>query len=305
MNRIFRIFNHNILLFFSFAILVTLSSCQKEVHIDLGTSPTQLVVQGVIETDAPPYVILTSTIGFFSKIDLGTLQNSFIHGAVVTVSDDSTTVTLREYTIDTGNNNHFYVYSLDTANLSQLMFGRVGKFYKLSITYNGSTYTSVTKIPTPKGVDSLWFAAPTFTSPKTPDSAVELFANYTDPDTMGNYVRYFTKRNNELYYASGIFDDGLVNGKHISNIDLYAGYDDSTNVNGDSLRYFYPGDTVTLKWCEIDKGVYDFWNTYQFASNAIGNPFSSPINIKSNISNGALGVWCGYGTVITTKVVPH
>ena len=288
-----------------FFLVVTLISCQKEVHINLGTSPTQIVVQGAIETNVPPYVILTSTIGFFSKIDLSTLQNSFIHGAIVTVSDDSTTVTLKEYTIDTGNNNHFYIYSIDTSNLSNLMLGRVGKFYKLSIKYNGQTYTSVTKIPAPKGCDSLWFGPPTFTSSKTPDSAAELFANYTDPDTMGNYVRYFTKRNNELYYASGIFDDGLVNGKHISNIDLYAGYDDSTNVNGDSLRYFYPGDTVTLKWCEIDKGVYDFWNTYEYASNAIGNPFASPINIKSNITNGALGVWCGYGSILTTMVVPH
>ena len=292
---------------FSLVLVLTicLLACQKEVHINLASSPSQVVVEGAIETNTPPYVILTSTIGFFSKIDLSTLQNSFLHGAVVTVSDDSTTVTLKEYAIDTGSNNHFYIYSIDTSNLANLMFGRPGKFYKLSITYNGITYTSTTKIPYPKGVDSLWFGAPTFTRDKTPDSAVELFANYTDPDTMGNYVRYFTKRNNELYYPSGIFDDGLVNGKHISNIDLYAGYDDSSNVNADSLIYFYPGDTVTLRWCEIDKGVYDFWNTYQFASNAIGNPFASPINVKSNISNGALGVWCGYGTIFRTLVVPH
>jgi len=288
-----------------FVLISTLMSCQKEVHINLGTSPTQIVVQGAIETDVPPYVILTSTIGFFSKIDLNTLQNSFIHGAVVTVSDDSTTVRLKEYTIDTGSNSHFYIYSIDTSSLSNLMIGRAGKFYKLSILYNGVTYTSVTKIPHPKGVDSLWFGAPTFTNSKTPDSAVQLYADYTDPDTIGNYVRYFTKRNNELYYPSGIFDDGLVNGKHISNIDLYAGYEDSTNVNPDSLQYFYPGDTVTLRWCEIDKGVYDFWNTYYYASNAIGNPFASPINIKSNITNGALGVWCGYGSVLTTIAVPR
>ena len=96
-----------------------------------------------------------------------------------------------------------------------------------------------------------------------------------------------------------------MNGKTIKDIDLYAGYDDSLHANGDSLRYFYPGDTVTLKWCEIDKGVYDFWNSYDFASNAIGNPFSSPINLKTNITNGALGVWCGYGTILKTIVVPH
>ena len=27
-----------------------------------------------------------------------------------------------------------------------------------------------------------------------------------------------------------------------------------------------------------------------------GSPFSSPVLIPSNISNGALGIWAGYGT---------
>ncbi len=296
--------NYYVKLFVAFLFIVTLVSCQKVVHINLGTSPTQLVVQGAVETNVPPYVILTSTIGFFSNVDLTTLQNSFIHGANIQVSDGSNTITLKEYTIDTGSNNKFYIYTVDTTN-PNYMVGQVGKFYTLTITYNGTIYTSVTKIPNPKGTDTLWFGTPTFKNSKTPDSAMELFANYSDPDTAGNYVRYFTKRNNEDYYPSGIFTDDIVNGKTIKDIDLYAGYDDSLHANGDSLRYFYPGDTVTLKWCEIDKGVYDFWNSYDFASNAIGNPFSSPINLKTNITNGALGVWCGYGTVLKTVVVPH
>jgi hypothetical protein len=53
----------------------------------------------------------------------------------------------------------------------------------------------------------------------------------------------------------------------------------------------------------IDKGVYTFWNTYAFAQRAVGNPFSSPINVKTNISNGALGIWAGYGSSFDTLVV--
>ncbi len=296
---------HRLRLIIAFLFVISLASCQKEVHINLGSAPPQVVVQGAIETNLPPYVVLTSTIGFFNSVDLTTLQNSFLHGALITVSDGTNTVTLKEYSIDTGSNSKFFVYSVDTATTAGIMYGQVEKYYTLSVTYNGVTYKSVTKIPAPKGVDTLWFAPPIFTNDKTPDSAVTLYANYSDPDTLGNYVRYFTRRNNEQYYPSGIFSDDIVNGKIIRNIDLYAGYDDSTNVNGDSLRYFYPGDTVTLKWSEIDKGVYEFWNTYQFASNAIGNPFSSPINVKTNMTNGALGVWCGYGTLLSTIVVPH
>jgi hypothetical protein len=143
-----------------------------------------------------------------------------------------------------------------------------------------------------------------------------MFANYTDPDTPGNYVRYFTARNPNphlpmalfagQFLPSGLFSDEVVNGKTVSNIGLLAGYTNTgnDNQNRDSLIYFFPGETVTLKWSEIDKGVYTFWNTMQFAQNAVGNPFASPINVKTNISNGALGIWAGYGSVNITKVVP-
>ena len=283
---------------------ITLSSCQKEIHISLASSPPQLVVEGEIETGQPPYLFLTTTISFFSQVNLTTLQNSYVHNATVSVSDGDSTINLREYSIDTAGGNKIYFWTIDTANLNNIMVGKVGKFYKLTIVYNGTTYTSLTKIPAVKGLDSIWFATPTFKDTKTPDSAWEMFANYTDPDTIGNYVRYFTKINSQLFYPSQLFSDEIVNGKKVPDIALPAGYLQTENANGDSLNYFYPGDTVTLKWCEIDKGVYDFWNTYQFANNAVGNPFASPINIQSNISNGALGVWAGYGSVSYTVYVP-
>ncbi len=287
------------ILFRIFIVLfvVTLVSCQKEVHLNLSTTPPQLVVQGAIENSQPPYVLLTTTIGFFSSIDLSTLQNSFVHGAAITISDGSRTVALKEYTIDTAGGNKFYIYSVDTTNISNFMVGEMGKIYYLSVTSNGVTYTAQTKIPYPKGLDSLWFGAPVLTRGTTPASALELFGNYTDPDTLGNYVRYFTSRNHDLYYPGGIYSDEIVNGKTIKSVDLFAGYNNSAKAQVDSVIYFYPGDTVSLKWCEIDKGVYDFWNTYQFSLQSGANPFSAPINIKSNISNGALGVWAGYGAI--------
>jgi len=290
---------------FLIACYSSLTSCQKEVNINLGTSADQVVVQGQIETGQPPFVVLTSTISFFSKVDLSTLENSFLHGAVVQVSNGIKTATLKEYSLDTGAANKFYVYSLDTNNIADFILGEVGRSYSLTITYSGKTYTSVTSIPNPKGVDTLWFGKPEFERSSTPDSAYQLYVNYSDPDTPGNYVRYYTQKNNGPFYPVDIFSDEVVNGKKINNIALYAGYETSVDVNGDSLRYFYPGDIVTLKWCEIDKKVYTFWDTYRYAGNSVGNPFASPINIQSNISNGALGIWAGYGSILTTLVVPH
>lgn len=283
-------------------LVLLLSSCEKEVSINLGTSPPILVVQGSIETNQPPFVVLTTTIGFFSNVDLSTVESIFVHNAVVKVSDGTKTVTLKEYHVDTAGGNKFYVYSIDTADFTNTLFGITGKQYTLTITSNGTTYTSVTKIPAPKGCDTLWFGDPSFSRRKTPKNALELYGNYTDPDTPGNYVRYYTKRNHEPFLAGGLFTDQLVNGKTINKVDLFAGYNNTDKVNVDSVVYFYPGDSIVLKWGEIDKSVYDFWNTYQFSIRSGGNPFSSPINIKSNISNGALGVWAGYGTIMKTLV---
>ena len=281
-----------------------LASCQKEVHINLGSTSSVVVVQGQVQTGQPPYVVLTSTISFFSTIDLTSLQNSFVHNAVITVSDGSQVATLREYSFDTGVSNKYYVYSVDTSHGPGIMLGVAGKTYDLTIKVNGATYTASTRIPYPKGVDSMWFAAPEFKSIRTPDSAYQLFANYTDPDTPGNFVRSFTRKNRGQFYPVGLYSDDAVNGIRISNIAMFAGYQDSTNVQRDTVRYFFPGDTVTLNWCQIDKGVYTFWNTEAFAQQSIGNPFSSHIYVQTNIKGGAIGVWAGYSSAETTLVVP-
>lgn len=285
-------------------LLIGFASCQKEVHINLGGTAPVVVVQGQIQTGQIPYVLLTSSVSFFANIDLSTLQNSFVHQAVITVSNGTQTVNLKEYSFDTGAHYKIYVYSIDTTIPGAMMLGEAGKTYTLNIQVNGSTYTAVTKIPNPKGVDTMWFAAPTFKNKRTPDSAYQLFVNYTDPDTPGNYVRSFTRRNQEQFYPNGLYSDETVNGITISNIALFAGYQDSTNVQRDTVRYFFPGDTVTLNWCQIDKGVYTFWNTEAFAQQSIGNPFASPINVQTNIKGGAIGVWAGYSSTEKTLVVP-
>lgn len=292
----------------SIALTGLLASCEKEVNINLKPGETQVVVQGQIETGAPPFVILNTSIGFFSKVDLGTYEKSFVHDAVVTVSDGVKTVTLKEYSFDTGGSFHFYIYSLDTTgfNPANIILGENGKTYTLSVTAGGKTYTGITGIPAPKPLDSVWFGEPLFAGNNTSDSARQLFVNYDDPDTLGDCVRYFTQRDNKGFFPSGIFNDEIVNGKMVNNIGLEAGYDQTNteDVRRDSLIYFFPGETVTLRWCSVDKAVYQFYNTLQFARNSAGNPFSAPINPITNMRNGALGVWAGYGVYERVLVVP-
>ncbi|MGN6569352.1 MAG: DUF4249 domain-containing protein [Flavipsychrobacter sp.] len=283
-------------------VVYFLSSCEKEVHINLASSPPSLVVEGQIENGQWPYVILTNSIGFFSKIDLSTFQNSFVHGAKITVSDGSTSIVLREYSVDTSGGNKLYVYTIDSADKAALNFkGEVNKFYSLKIEYNGQTYTSVTKIPTPIPIDSLTAKEPPVISTDNPNE-MQLFIHFKDPDTIGNYARYFTNKNHEGYFNGEAFSDVIANGVY-ENLRIRPGYN-PINPDSTSLNIFNKGDTISVKWSSIDNGVYTFLNTLAFAQNAIGNPFSTPINAKSNISNGALGCWAGYGSSIVTIIIP-
>ncbi len=283
-------------------------SCEKEVNINLDSGPSRLVVDGQIENGGYPLVILTRSIGYFSRIDLSTLENSFVHDAQVTVSDGIKSIALKEYAVDTGlgGTNKFYLYTIDTATPGGLNFrGEFEKSYTLSIMHEGKDYQAVTKIPSVRPVDSVWFRKPEGT-PKIP-TAMLMFVRFKDPDTAGNYLRYFTRRNRELFlpFFNSVYEDKIVNGTTIDSLYIAAGYNRTKEPNFDSLGLFFRGDTVTLRWCAIDRAVYDFFRTYEYATGTVGNPFAAPVNVQTNIKGGALGVWAGYGASYTTRIIPQ
>jgi hypothetical protein len=298
----------DLLTLITIAVLLVLPgfmSCEKEVDIKLDKGESKIVVEGAIETGYPPYVFLTKSIGYFASIDLNTLQNTFIHGADVRVSDGTKTIKLREYAVDTGNGSKLSFYTIDTADLSSLLFkGEEGKFYKLTIDYEGKHYEATTKVPHPTPLDSVLsvLPAPPFNRTKFPN-ARQIRIVFKDPDTLGNHIRYYTKRNSEPFYPglNSVYSDELINGTVFATV-ISMGEPRSLKFN-DSLGVCDAGDTVVFKWCSIDKVTFDFWSTYEYSINTLGNPFSTPVNLKSNISNNAVGIWAGYGSrYFTLKV---
>jgi hypothetical protein len=285
-------------------IIAGFSSCEKEVNFNLPTDITEkLVVEGRIEAGQPPFVLLTKSLGFFSKIDLGNLQNSFIHGATVKVSDGTRTIQLREYNIDTLNNSYSF-YTVDTANPADLTFlGVQGRSYKLTIDYQGKIHEASTFIPHVKALDSIWAEQLPELVDNNPDFR-QLKARYTDPDTPGNSVRIFTSRNSEGYLTDrfSTYNDDIINGTSID-IDISNGIQPMDTFNFMTYRYFERGDTVTVKWSAIDRTTYTFWQTLEFSIGTTGNPFSTPIKVGSNVSNGALGIWAGYSSAYKTLII--
>jgi hypothetical protein len=183
-----------------------------------------------------------------------------------------------------------------------LFVGKLKTTYNLKIQVGSDTYTSTTTIPEiTRRLDSMWWEKLPFSEdPKA--SRVMLTA--TDKSGLGDYIRYFTQVNSGHFLPgfTSVFDDDIIDGKTYT-IPLDKGFDKNAQFV-DSLAYFRRGDTVTLKLCQIDKNTYEFWRTYEFSFQSVGNPFSSPIVIKSNISNNGLGYFGGYAAQYRTLIIP-
>jgi hypothetical protein len=270
-----------------------LISCEKDINFDLKNADDVLVVDAEIENSQAPIVVLSKSLDFFSKIDPQILANSFVRNADVTISTGNITHKLKEYSLPLGAGYTAYYYSLDYSNpSSNLVIGQFGKSYSLNIVAENKIYTSTTTIPfLTKTPDSLWFKV----APQNPDTTLRvLFGRTTDPPGLGNYIRYFTKKNSQPFLPgpNSVFDDAFIDGTTYD-IQVEQGIDRNNPPSRDN-NFFKKGDTVTVKLCNIDKATYTFWNTWEFAQQSIGNPFSQPNKVIGNVSNGALGAFCGY-----------
>lgn len=310
------------LLFFC-SMLLFFSSCSKEVKIDIPGYEEKLVVDGRIETGQPPLVILSRTQEIYSATDLNSFLNSFVSGAVVTVSDGTNTVQLDEVCTDNlppGSeafaaqlfgipedelaNYHLCAYT----TFDSSMFGTVGKTYTLTVQFEGRTYTSSTQILVPVALNSTYWKE----DEDAPGHGFS-WANMTDPANQYDAYMWEVKRlktgsdgqpKDATFYAtySPVFDDDFIKGQ---TFDFYyenpRSYDDE-DVADENRGYFALGDTVVIKFSVLDRGVFEFLEKKYLQLQTTGNPFSSPTVIPTNITGGALGVWAGYSPTFDTLI---
>ena len=312
------------ILIFGFLVLSgLLTSCSKEVKIDIPGYEEKLVIDGKIETGLPPIVLLSKTQDIYAPTNLESFLNGFQSGAVVTVSNGDTTVVLDEICSDNlppGTeqiaadlfgvpvselpNYHLCAYtSFNTA-----IWGEVGKTYTLNVLFEGKTYSSSTTILPPTPLDSLYWK-----QDQDPDPGYGFsFAQLSDPSIAGDNYMWEVKRinlvNGEPKDAnfnktySPVFNDEFFNGQ---TFEFY--YENpmswgDTDVSDKNKGYYKIGDSVVVKFSKMDKPVYDFWESKILQIQNGGNPFASPTTIPTNISGGAIGVWAGFSPWYDTLV---
>lgn len=304
-----------------------LLGCEEEITPDLPRAEEKLVVEGVIEQDLPPYVMLTKNASYFDPVDMNTLNELFIKDAIVTVSDGDVVDTL--LFIDTLDID-FVLEQLEQFNLNislddidfgieeslplnmyigTNLLGEVGKKYDLKVQMDGKTYTSTTTIPEPVEVDSIRYVY----TDEPEDSIGWLRLYITDPSELGNYYRVFSltwgKDFTFVHPYRSILDDALINGEEIT-FTFNRGWDptqgeidDEDTLNQYPWWAFVVGDTVAVKLVTMDATHYDFWESIEQHQSTDGNPFATPISVRTNIKGGALGVWGGYGAYREVVVI--
>jgi Domain of unknown function (DUF4249) len=280
-------------------LVIFFTSCEKNVDLNLKSAEPVLVVDAQIEDGQPPVVVLTKSLGFFSNINAQILANAFVHNADVYVSNGTLTHKLREYPLQLAPGLTAFFYSNDLLTPATMFMGQLNKGYTLRIVSEGQEYTSNTFIPNNDlKLDSIWVKPVPFSV-----DTLKRNLNFrgTDPIGLGNSGRYFTKKNSEQYLPgeNSVFDDQVIDGQSF-NSQIPQGIDRNDKKTGEDI-FFTKGDTITLKWCNINRATYTFWNTWEFAFQSIGNPFAQPNKVLGNISNGALGAFCGYA--VKTKTV--
>ena len=317
-------------LIFFWGLVGIFAACEKEfVPKDFDTTPS-IVVEGYIEANKDPrlpaqpaYVLLTESMPFFKELD--GVGNIYVKNADVWVFSkennqvkDSVKLTQFCWSDLTPSQKQIaaqaFGINLDSITSSfnfcvyidilQKMQAKLGGTYDLRITLpNGKVMTSTTTIPqTAVPIDSAIFIKPPGNNQN--DTMVVMRAICSDPGNERNYYRYFADINGSGYIAgsSSVTDDGFFNGIPNSLFQLSRPIPRGEEVPEGTFGLWYRGDTISVKFCNIDKAHFDFWNTLEYNSNS-GGPFATPTKVRHNI-NGGLGIWGGYAVTYYDAIIP-
>ncbi len=300
----------------SMIIIVLLGmSCEEEVIPPPVEHAKEIVVEGYVEKGEgamPPYVILSYSFPFFSKLSTEDFAKSFINAAEVYVVYSGNRyelekvclkdlpVLLREQLARQLGVNPALFESADLCFYIDLMRNipveEKGTYY-LNAIVGGDTIKAETTIQEPVELDSLYYLPVVGV-----DSSYREMKASLDPPEGLHYYRYFAKVNQGRFQTASrsVFTDKLFSEE---GLDFRLPKPEGADTKpGDPTRFLYEvGDTVTLKWSTIDEAHYDFWRTLEYNRQNQG-PFSSYTRVKSNVQGG-IGIWGGMRYFIYRSIV--
>ncbi len=295
-------------------LAMLLIGCTKEVEIDIAGFEEQLVVEGRIETNGFPIVLLSRSQNVYAATNIGSYLQSFISDATISVNNGQQKIELELFSItELPLPSQKTVAEMLELELYEVVFlpilvystsntlikGEKGKTYALDINYKGKSYNGSTSLLNPVPLDTIYWM------PNSENTEYGLsVGRLSDPKYEYNAYKWEAKRINiqsngeeldTLFRKGGsaYFDDKFFNGITLEfEASNRQRRKDPTHLL-EYKRYYRLGDSVVVKFSRIDEKSFDFYNKMDAQLNSAGNPFATPVNIPSNISGGALGIWCG------------
>ena len=265
----------NIFLIILSFFLVT--SCEKEIDLDLEDQSGNIVIEGNVTDQAGPYYVkITKSVAFTQANQYPAIENAQV------VLSDNTGQT--ETLLYVGNGRY----------RTSSFVGQSGRTYTLKIQAEGKEYTSTSIMPAAVPFDDL--EQDSFMVGG--ETSYTLLPVFTDPPALGNrYLFSYTVNNKTKRYFSE-FSDNVNNGMP-NQRPLILPNDDGEDP--DDVKVVV-GDTIHVEMQCIDDKVYTFYSALLQLSGGGPGGGVTPANPPSNISNGALGYFSAH-TVSKKSIV--
>lgn len=275
-------FNKNNLVPVLILMFLTLG-CEDVIQVDLNSTDPKIVIEGRVANDGSmSKVRITKSTDYYNP---GIYET--ISGAEVVISDDE-------------GNSGFLKEVGDGVYQTDLIEGKTGRTYNISVAADGKKYIAESTMPVEIILDSLSLEIAPYPPGDKEEENKRYFLHlyFQDHPDIEDFCRF--KIFNEGIQLGGfsIYNDKFTNGNYI---DLRL----NINAKDNDIRI---GNVLTVELMTIDQPVFDYYLTANSvntsSTNGGGGPSSTsvaPANPVSNWSNNALGVFAAF--TISTQTV--
>jgi hypothetical protein len=249
---------------------ILFTSCQEKIDLNLKNAQSQLVIEGIVTNQPGAFGVALTKSKMYDEDNTPV----FVIDATVLISDD-------------GGNTDTLKQAQPGIYVSQPKTGIPGTTYTLKVWHENVLYQSVSTMPAPVQVDSIYYQVVAgFGGPD--DLSRRSFVIINDPANVPNYYVLKTYVNSKLRGSIRVYSDRLWDGK-------------PRNLRAPSSD-LEVGDTVTVEVRCVDKAVFDYFYELDQNNGNMGQP-AAPANPTSNINPKTLGYFSAYSLTTITDIV--
>lgn len=253
--------------FFIILSAFVLTSCEKEINLDLTDQSGNIVIEGNVTDIKGIYTVkITKSVGFAQPN-----QYPAVTGAQVILSDNTGQTETLEYS---GGGE----YKTST------FIGVPGRTYTLKVLAEGKQYTAQSTMPQAVELNGLVQDSFMFGNKKS----YTLLPVFTDPVELGNRYLFSININNLPKKYINVLSDNLNNGLP-NQWTLRLPNDDNKGRDHEVVV----GDVIHVEMQCIDTNIFTYYNALLKITEGYGGSVT-PSNPPSNISNGALGYFSAH-----------